>query len=137
MCPNNYAPRPAHIRWLLDSDPAIRWQVMRDLTGEAPNVIAAERSRVATEGWGAQLLARQSATGNWGAIPRGWRDDLPKHDRALLVALSSTSVLKDLGPGAASKQARLMIERVDQQLVYRWLDNRPFLQGEPEPCING
>src|SRR6266513_2386620 len=54
----DYAPRPAHLKWLLDSDPAIRWQVMRDLTGEAPHAIAAERSRVATEGWGAQLLAR-------------------------------------------------------------------------------
>src|SRR5437660_10585041 len=43
---------PAHLKWLLGSDPAIRWQVMRDLTGGAPNAIAAERSRVATEGWG-------------------------------------------------------------------------------------
>jgi len=60
------APRQAHIKWLLDSDPAIRWQVMRDLTGEAANPIAAERSRVATEGWGAQLLAVQSPAGNWG-----------------------------------------------------------------------
>jgi hypothetical protein len=48
---DDYAPRPAHIKWLLDSDPAIRWQVMRDLTGEAPNAIAAERLRVATDGW--------------------------------------------------------------------------------------
>ena len=49
----HYAPRPAHLKWLLDSDPAIRWQVMRDLSGEAPDAIAAERSRVAIEGWGA------------------------------------------------------------------------------------
>src|SRR5258707_476386 len=62
----DYAPRPAHLKWLLDSDPAIRWQVMRDLTGEAPEAIAAERSRVATEGWGAQLLAHQSPAGHWG-----------------------------------------------------------------------
>ena len=59
----DYALRPAHIKWLLDSDPAIRWQGMRDLTGEAPNAIAAERSRVATEGWGAQLLICQSRAG--------------------------------------------------------------------------
>src|SRR6202453_5273922 len=71
---HDYTPRPAHLKWLLDSDPAIRWQVMRDLTGEAPYAIAAERSRVATEGWGAQLLARQSPAGNWGVGPRGWRD---------------------------------------------------------------
>ena len=69
---HDYAPRPAHLKWLLDSDPAIRWQVMRDLTGEAPDAIAAERSRVATEGWGAQLLARQSPAGNWGG-PGGER----------------------------------------------------------------
>src|SRR5689334_18785047 len=52
MRPNDYAPRPAHLKWLLDSDPAIRWQVMRDLTDQAAGAIAAERSRVATEGWG-------------------------------------------------------------------------------------
>src|ERR1700690_2891446 len=63
---HDYAPRPAHLKWLLDSDPSIRWQVMRDLTGEAPAAIAAERSRVATEGWGAQLLTLQSPNGNWG-----------------------------------------------------------------------
>ncbi len=68
---DDYAPRPAHLKWLLDSDPAIRWQVMRDLTGEAPDAIAAERSRIATEGWGAELLARQSGAGT-GASPRGW-----------------------------------------------------------------
>src|SRR5258708_575947 len=133
----DYAPRPAHIKWLLDSDPAIRWQVMRDLTGEAPNAIAAERSRVATEGWGARLLARQSPAGNWGGSPRGWRDDLPKEDRGLLITLYSLVVLMDLGLDPASKQARKMIDRVDKRLVFKRLNNRPFLHGETEPCING
>ena len=49
---HDYAPRPAHIKWLLDSDPAIRWQVMGDLTDEDPDTFAGERSHVATEGWG-------------------------------------------------------------------------------------
>src|SRR5277367_3679542 len=102
---HDYAPRPAHLKWLLDSDPAIRWQVMRDLTGAAPDAIAAERSRVATEGWGAQLLTSQSPTGNWGGGPRGWRDDLPKHDRGMLIALYSLVVLMDLGLAPGSKQA--------------------------------
>jgi hypothetical protein len=133
----DYAPRPAHLKWLLDSDPAIRWQVMRDLTGGAPETIAAERSRVATEGWGAQLLALQSPSGHWGIGPRGWRNDLPTADRALLIALYTLSVLKDLGLDPARKQARKMIGRVDKRLVYKWLDNRPFLHGETEPCING
>src|SRR5436190_16986198 len=133
----DYAPRPAHINWLLDSDPAIRWQVMRDLTGEAPEAIAAERSRVATEGWGAELLARQSPAGNWGGSPRGWRDDLPKEDRDLLITLYTLVVLKDLGLDPASKQARKMIDRVDKRLVFKPLNNRPYLHGETEPCING
>src|SRR5688572_2128053 len=47
------------IDWLLDSDPSLRWQVMRDLTHEPADVVAAERSRIATEGWGARLLALQ------------------------------------------------------------------------------
>ena len=123
---HDYAPRPAHIKWLLDSDPAIRWQVMRDLAGEAPDAIAPERSRIATEGWGAQLLACQSSAGNWG----GW----PKWD---LITLYCLVVLKDLGLDPASKQARKMIDRVDKRLVFKPLNNRPYLHGETEPCING
>jgi hypothetical protein len=134
---HDYAPRPAHLKWLLDSDPAIRWQVMRDLTGEAPAAIAAERSRIATEGWGAQLLAVQSPAGIWGGSPRGWRDDLPKQERDMLITLYALVVLKDLGLDPASKQARKMIGRIDQRLVFKRLDNRPFLHGETEPCING
>jgi hypothetical protein len=49
--------------WLLDSDPSIRWQVLRDLTDASPDAVAAERSRIATEGWGAQLLALQDDRG--------------------------------------------------------------------------
>jgi hypothetical protein len=123
---DSYSPRPAHLKWLLDSDPAIRWQVMRDLIGEPPNVIAAERSRVATEGWGGQLLARQSSAGDWGGA-RKWD----------LIVTWSLVVLKDLGLDPASKQARKMIERVDQRLVFKPLNNRPYLHGETEPCING
>ena len=54
------------VDWLLDSDPSIRWQVMRDLTDEPDEVIAAERFRIATEGWGALLLSLQDRTGQWG-----------------------------------------------------------------------
>jgi hypothetical protein len=126
MLQHDYAPRPAHLKWLLDSDPAIRWQVMRDLTGEAPGVIATERSRVATEGWGAQLLARQSVAGHWGG---GKKWDL--------IATWSLIVLKDLGLDPASKQARKMIDRVEKRLVFKPLNNRPYLEGETEPCING
>jgi len=134
---NDYEPRPAHLKWLLDSDPAIRWQVMRDLTGEAPDAIAAQRSRVATEGWGAQLLAAQTPAGHWGDGPGGWREDLRKDDRRMLITLYTLTVLKDLGLDPASKQARKMIDRVDKRIVFKRLNNRPFLHGETEPCING
>jgi hypothetical protein len=135
---HDYAPRPAHLKWLLDSDPAIRWQVMREFTGEAPDAITAERSRVATEGWGAQLLAAQSPAGNWGG-PKlsAFRPDLPEEDRDLLFTLYTLVVLKDLGLDPADKQARKMIDRVHKRLVFRRLNNRPFLHGETEPCING
>jgi hypothetical protein len=98
---------------------------MRDLTDEAANTIATERARVATEGWGAQLLAKQSPDGTW---PGGQWD---------LVTLWSLVVLKDLGLDPASKLARMMIDRVDKRLVFKPLNNRPFLHGETEPCING
>jgi hypothetical protein len=99
---------------------------MRDLTGEAPDVIAAERSRVATEGWGARLLALQSPSGKWEG-PQQWD----------LTTLYSLTLLKDLGLDPASKQARKMIDRVDRRLVFKPLNNRPYLNGETEPCING
>ena len=64
------------IEWLLDSDPAIRWQVMRDLADEPVELVAAERSRVATEGWGATLLALQAPDGRWAGRPwsQEWTD---------------------------------------------------------------
>jgi hypothetical protein len=52
--------------WLLEGDPAIRWRVLRDLTGAADRTVKRERSRVATEGWGARLLAAQDPDGGWG-----------------------------------------------------------------------
>ena len=55
----------AVLDWLLDSDPAIRWQVLRDLVHAPAEVVAAERARVATEGWGGRLLALQGEDGQW------------------------------------------------------------------------
>ena len=54
------------LRWLLEGDPAIRWRVMRYLTGAGAQEVAQERGRVATEGWGARLLAAQDRDGGWG-----------------------------------------------------------------------
>ena len=89
-------PSPKTISWLLDLDPSIRWQVMRDLTGEPGEVVAAERSRVALEGWGARLLSLQAPGGQWGA------DD----DDGWMTTVSVLALLKDLGVDPAGDRAR-------------------------------
>ena len=53
------------IDWLLDSDPAISWQAMRDLTDASPAALGAERARVPREGLGAEILASQGGDGSW------------------------------------------------------------------------
>src|SRR5687768_5207836 len=85
------------IRWLLDADPSIRWQVLQDLLAAPAEEVAAERARVATEGAGARLLALQGADGRWGgaAWNRGWTSTM----HVLLL-------LRDLGLDPASDQAR-------------------------------
>src|SRR5262249_38718598 len=84
--PKRQAPKPKSsvINWLLDSDPSIRWQAMRDLTGAPAAGVAAERARVATEGAGARLLALQAPDGRWGgaAWNHGW--DSTMHVLSLL-----------------------------------------------------
>jgi hypothetical protein len=52
-------------RWLLEGDPAVRWRVL-GLAGASEPVVAGERARVATDGWGARLLAAQDVDGHWG-----------------------------------------------------------------------
>ena len=78
--PKQQVPKPteAVIQWLLDSDPSIRWQVMQDLTDAPTEEVAAERAKVATEGWGAQLLALQGVDGSWAgeAWNQGWNSTM-------------------------------------------------------------
>lgn len=59
-------PKNAVIQWLLEGDPAIRWQTQRDLLDWTPRRYTADRKRVATEGWGARLLKKQDEAGTWG-----------------------------------------------------------------------
>ena len=115
--------------WLLDSDPAIRWQVMRDLTDEPADVVAAERARVAKEGWGARLLALQAADGQWGGgtlFPK-----MLSTTCACCCCATSDSTLRarKLGvpsPSSATTHMPLGPRR-----------RQPFFEGEVEPCING
>lgn len=112
------------MKWLLDSDPAIRWQVMRDLTEEDEPVITAERSRVATEGWGARVLRSQSSRGYWGVSGnKGW-----------MINVHTLTLLKDLGADPQARQVRKAIDRVRKHVSWY---GRPYFGGETEPCING
>ena len=121
------------IQWLLDSDPSIRWQVMRDLTGVPAGEVAAERAKVATEGAGARLLALQGADGRWGgaAWNRGWNSTM----HVLML-------LRDLGLDPASDAARRAVGLVRDGVTWKGCgpqecDDNPFFAGEVEPCING
>src|SRR6476659_8565229 len=133
--PKRQAPKPNRsvIQWLLDSDPSIRWQVMRDLTDAPADEVAAERARVATEGAGAGLLALQAPDGRWGgaAWNRGWNSTM----HVLML-------LRDMGLNPASDQARRAVGIVRDRVTWqgcgpREADDRPFFAGEVEPCING
>jgi hypothetical protein len=119
--------REGVIEWLLDSDPSIRWQVLRDLADAPADQLAAERARVATEGWGARLLALQQADGRWA---HGEND--PEWVGFLHLAL-----LRDLGVDPNSDQARHAIGLVRDNLTWHWWGDKPFFEGEVEPCING
>lgn len=119
----------ASVDWLLDSDPSIRWQVMRDLTETPADIIAAERARVASEGLGARLLQLQRADGNWGdgtTLPFWWTN------------MYTLVFLKDLGVDPASPRVRAAIDRVNTHVNFGpEFGNSPFFDGEVEPCING
>ena len=122
------------IDWLLDSDPAIRWQVMSDLTHEPAEAVAAERARVATQGWGANLLSLQGPDGQWGG--RAWSQDWTDTFHVL-------ELLRRFGLDPESEQARRAVGLVREHITWRdpafetpWADN-PFFEGEVEPCING
>ena len=118
------------IDWLLNSDPAIRWQAMRDLTDAPADRVAAERARVATEGWGARLLALRREDGLWhtGTSDSEW------------PSLLALSMLRDMGLDASSEVARKAIRLVRDNATWHsrgpWHGN-PVFAGEVEPCING
>lgn len=126
------------IDWLLDADPAIRWQVLRDLTDASPSEVAAERARVATEGWGAQLLALQAPDGRWdgGTYRPGWVDDSKPFFDAWTATHFALQQLRDFGLDPASVEARRAIDLVRDNVRWR-ADGAPYFDGETEPCING
>jgi hypothetical protein len=128
--------------WLLDSDPAIRWQALRDLTDAPPELVAAERARVATEGWGRRLLDLQGDDGQWegGALfPARWfeisNDERPAGQPWTATAYCLVH-LYEFGVDPRDDRVRRAVARVSDNS--RWEHaGQPFFEGEVEPCING
>lgn len=126
------------VEYLLSGDPAIRWQVLRDLVDAPPDEVAAARALVATEGWGAKLLSLQGEDGLWdgGTYRPGWADE----SRPFFDAWTSTHFtlqsLREYGLDPGAPAARAAIGRVRENA--RWdYDGSPYFEGEVEPCING
>lgn len=130
--------------WLLDSDPALRWQVERDLLDAPPERWQATRDRVATEGFGALILSHQDPDGQWAGgayFPARDRDHsglgIIEHDQHAQPWIATTWALKDLRDlglnatalaGTAEKLARNS----------RWeYEDMPYWGGEVDVCING
>ena len=124
--------------WLLDSDPALRWQVERDLTRAAPEVWEATRSRVASEGFGAALLAEQDADGQWAGgsfFPAGFFGS-PESGQPGQPWVATTWVLKDLREWGLDAEALAgTAEKLDENS--RWdYEDLPYWGGEVDVCIN-
>ena len=141
--PQRHGPRSGSVmEWLLDSDPAIRWQVLRDLTDTPAETVASERARVASEGWGARLLGLRDQDGQWagGALfPARGRlspSDLPIKGQPWIATAYSLIYLQEFGVDPRADEVRRAVADVHRHS--RWEHaGQPFFSGEVEPCING
>jgi hypothetical protein len=131
-------PDPTLLDWLLDTDPALRWQVERDLAGAPPEVWQATRARVATEGYGAELLARQDPDGQWdgGAFFPAQHDfqGPAEAGQPWTATTWSLNSLREWGVDAA-----VLAGTADRLAAHsRWeYDDLPYWGGEVDCCING
>ncbi len=130
------------INWLLDaeqSDPSIRWQVMRDLLDSPESEWEAERAKVETEGWGERLLGAEDEDGRWAGGAHFPSDYVWGGDEAGQPWTStshSLSQLREFGFDPSTDRARRMVELIGESA--RWEhDNQRYWEGEVEPCING
>jgi hypothetical protein len=129
--------------WLLDSDPAIRWQVLRDLTDVPAAEVAVERARVAGTGWGKRLLDLQT-DGQWAGgacFPSAdWRAPRPvvgdPDGQPWTATLPTLRLLRDLGIDPADPAVRAAVDQVREHATWEYA-GEPFFDGEVEPCING
>ena len=128
---------PEVIDWLLGGDPAIRWQVLRDLVGASPADVAAERARVEREGWVARLLALEDPDGRWdggACFPVAYAGGEP--GQPWTATMHTLQTLQICGLDPHSDSARRAIALVAQHGRWEHAGQRYF-DGEIEPCING
>ena len=115
------------IGWLLDGDPAICWQVLRDLTDAPAGEVAAERARVEYDGWGARLLAVEDPDGLWdggACFPASWAGDEP--GQPWTATMHTLQTLQILGLDPASGSARRAIGLVAENGRWEHAGQRYF-----------
>jgi hypothetical protein len=130
----------ALLEWLLDSDPALRWQVERDLAGAPETVWEATRSLIATEGFGARLLALQDADGQWAGgafFPAGFDFNGPEAAPGAGQPWTATSwslnSLRDWGLDASVLDGTAELLATNSHWEY---NDAPYWEGEVDCCIN-
>lgn len=132
--------RGSVINWLLDSDPSIRWQVMRDLLDAPEPEWRAERAKVETQGWGARLLSYEDEDGQWAGGAFAPRDfdfrEWQEVGQPWTATAFSLSQLREFGLDPTSDRARRAVELIGANS--RWNEGgQPYWKGEVEECING
>src|SRR5207249_11412389 len=130
MTPND----DAATRWLLDGDPAIRWQVLRDVVGAAERTVERERQKVAREGWGARLLAKQDPQGTWAAGQSS--DDGLYHPKCTSTTYTML-LLRDFGLPAGNRRARKACTHLLDQGLQRDGGINYGGWGVSETCVTG
>lgn len=126
--------------WLLGSDPALRWQVERDLAGAASEVWQATRARVATEGFGARLLALQERDGQWAGgayFPADFDFQGPEAAPGAGQPWTATTwvlnTLREWGLDAGALAGTAGLLEANSRWEY---ENLPYWTGEVDACIN-
>ena len=100
------------IDWLLDGDPAIRWQVLRDLANAPADDIVTERARVEVDGWGARLLALEDPDGLWAGgacFPAAYRGGGEGQPWTATMHVLQTLQLFGLDPASASARRAIAL----------------------------
>jgi hypothetical protein len=123
----------SEIAWLLEGDPAIRWQALRDVVGAPSATVERERRKVARDGWGARLLAEQDDEGTWAG---GRSSDGGLYHPKWTSTTYTMLLLRDFGLAPTNRRARractLLLDQGMQRdggINYGWTPS--------ETCVTG